>query len=59
MALAVAAGAVLTCPFGSAPGQLMVTSQYKVLAEGRPVATGVRPLPIHRWPQPPRRRLGC
>lgn len=39
MALAVAAGAVLTCPFGSAPGQLMVTSQYKVLAEGRPVAT--------------------
>ena len=39
MALAVVAGAVLTCPFGTMPGQLMVTSQFRVLAGGRPVAT--------------------
>lgn len=38
MALAVVAGAVLTCPFGTMPGQLMVTSQFRVLAGGRPVA---------------------
>lgn len=39
MALMVVDGAVLTCPFGMAPSQLAVTSQFQVLAQGKPAAT--------------------
>lgn len=31
--------ASLTCPFGTAPSTLIVTSQQKVLIQGKPVAT--------------------
>lgn len=39
MALMVVDGAVLSCPFGTVPGTLKVTSQMEVLAEGKPAAT--------------------
>lgn len=39
MGFLVAAGATCTCPFGSVPGNLNVTSQMKCLAEGKPAAT--------------------
>lgn len=32
-------GAVLRCPFGAAPGNLITTSQTRNLAEGKPAAT--------------------
>lgn len=39
MGIAVVAGAMVTCPFGTTPANLMVTSQNVVVAEGKPVAT--------------------
>lgn len=39
MGAIVVAGALVKCPFGSAPSVLKVTSQNAVLAGGRPVAT--------------------
>ena len=39
MGLAVVAGAMVQCPFGTMPANLIVTSQSTVLAEGKPVAT--------------------
>ena len=35
----VTSGAVCMCTFGTAPGNLMVTSQVTCLAEGKPAAT--------------------
>lgn len=39
MALMVVDGAALSCPFGTIPGTLKVTSQMEVLAAGKRVAT--------------------
>ncbi len=39
MGTKVVTGAVLMCPFGTSTSMLNVTSQSKVLAEGKPVAT--------------------
>ena len=39
MGIKVVAGAVLMCPFGTATSVLNVTSQSKILVEGKPVAT--------------------
>lgn len=39
MGVIVAAGASVQCTFGTVPGTLNVTSQQKVLVEGKPVAT--------------------
>ena len=39
MALMVVDGAALSCPFGTIPGTLKVTSQMEVLAAGKPAAT--------------------
>ena len=39
MGIKVVAGAVLMCPFGTTTSVLNVTSQSKVLVEGKPVAT--------------------
>lgn len=38
MAMVVVDGAVLSCPFGTFPGKLTVTSQMGVLAGGKPAA---------------------
>ena len=39
MALPVVSGASIQCTMGMSPGQLMVTSQLKVLTGGKPLAT--------------------
>ena len=39
MGVVVVTGAMLQCSFGSTPANLNVTSQNKVLVEGKPVAT--------------------
>lgn len=39
MGAVVVMGATLTCPFGTMPVNLSVTSQSSVMAEGKPVAT--------------------
>lgn len=39
MSAFVTEGAVITCPMGAAPANLKVTSQSKVLYDGKPVAT--------------------
>lgn len=39
MGIAVVTGAMILCPFGTTPANLVVTSQSTVLAEGKPVAT--------------------
>ncbi|MCR5482491.1 MAG: DUF4280 domain-containing protein [Clostridia bacterium] len=39
MAMAVVTGANLMCTFGTVPSQLMVTSQTKTMADGKPEAT--------------------
>lgn len=39
MGFAAVTGAQLQCPFGNAPCNLVVTSQQKVMADGKPVAT--------------------
>lgn len=39
MGMAVVTGAMVLCPFGTAPANLIVTSQGTLLAEGKPVAT--------------------
>lgn len=39
MGIVVVAGAMVTCPFGTTPANLTVTSQNVVVAEGKPVAT--------------------
>jgi hypothetical protein len=38
MGLPVIAGAQLMCPFGTAPSTLVVTSEKRILVQGRPVA---------------------
>ena len=60
MGVIVVTGAMMLCPFGTAPANLSVTSQSVVLAEGKAVATihrmsisrglaCVLPSPIRRW----------
>ena len=39
MGVIVVTGAMMLCPFGTAPANLSVTSQSVVLAEGKAVAT--------------------
>ena len=46
----VTASATLMCPFGMAPSTLMVTSQQKLLIEGKPVATIMDAAPISNIP---------
>ena len=39
MGVVVVTGAILKCSFGSTPANLNVTSQSKILVEGKPLAT--------------------